>query len=462
MSAVLDPQTLSASPSADAPSSGGGPDASAISKYYEGQLNQDTAALSDLAKSDKPPDFVPPAPDGAPGAPQRPQGLTAVAPLLIGLAALGGKAAGIHATTMLGATNGMVEGLIKGNEQKYKDQKQAYDTAYEQYRIKWDQQQKIFNEMRQVYKGRVDADLRALQFARQVTHDNSTVTDRDVKNHLHAVEVDDKLRKTDIDAAYKQGELLIRQRAMEAKEKQLAQMAGTPKNAALLAAFARIGVSLPQGLRSQKILQETLSGLIDKYPDKTPDEIAQMVKSGQIDMRVSTTEASKLATREAAIAPVEKSINQPGGFLEQAEKAINDVNFPPLKKEAELKRYKMEQTGDPKLSAYETRVTELRQEYAIVLAKGGLTSDASRAEAARVVPEIITPAQFKEIKKAIYQGIETAKKGVRDSITDIGGTSAPPVPTEPTVYAYDNDPGSPTYGKPKFQKLKGQWVPIAN
>lgn len=456
MSAVLDPGALNAAPPADTSPSGAGPDASAISNYYQGQLNQDTAALADLAKQDKPPDFVPPGPEGQPGAPQHQPGITSVAPLLIGLTALAGKAAGLHATTMLGATNGMVEGLIKGNEQKYRDQKQAYDTAYQAYRDKWDQQQKIFNEMRQVYKGRVDADLKALQFARQVTHDNSTVTDRDVKNHLHAVEVDDKLRRTDIDAAYKQGELLIKQRAMEAKEKQLAQMAGTPANAALLAALAAAGVSLPQGLRSQKVLQETLGALIDKYPDKSPDEIAQMVKSGQIDMKVSTTEATKLATREAAIAPVEKSINQPGGFLDQAEKAINDVNFSPLKKQAEFERYKMDQTMAPKLSAYETRVTELRQEYAIVLAKGGLTSDASRAEAARVVPELITPAQFKEIKKAIYQGIETAKKGVRDSITDIGGTSAPPVPTEPTKYAYGPD------GKPQFQLIKGTWVPIAN
>jgi hypothetical protein len=101
-------------------------------------------------------------------------------------------------------------------------------------------------------------------------------------------------------------------------------------------------------------------------------------------------------------------------------------------------------------------VTELRQEYAIVLAKGGLTSDASRAEAARVVPEIITPAQFKEIKKAIYQGIETAKKGVRESITDIGGTSTPEAPpTPPPKYAYDAS------GKKTHQLINGNWVPIA-
>src|ERR1700676_3902648 len=157
-------------PDAASPS---GVDACAISTYYQDQLNTDTAALADVAKADKPQEFVPPGPEGAaPGAPQQQPGITAVAPLLIGLAALGGKATGLSATTMLGATNGMVEGLIKGNDQKYRDQKSAYDDAYSKWLDKWKQQQQIYNEMRQVYKGRVDADLKALQFARQVTGDN--------------------------------------------------------------------------------------------------------------------------------------------------------------------------------------------------------------------------------------------------------------------------------------------------
>jgi len=59
-----------------------------------------------------------------------------------------------------------------------------------------------------------------------------------------------------------------------------------------------------------------------------------------------------------------------------------------------------------------------------VLAKGGLTSDASRAEAEKVVPDIITPGQFGEIESAIIQGIETAKRGVDASIDEVAGRGA--------------------------------------
>lgn len=394
---------------------GAGPDTSAISNYYEGQLGSDTAALADLGKQEQQS-----APQFTEKPPERQPGITGVAPLLIGLAALGGKAAGLHATTMLGATNGMVEGLIKGNEQKYRDQKASYDAAYQQYRDKWDQQNKIYNEMRQVYKGRVDADLRALQFARQVTGDNAKVTQNDVKNHQQAIVIDDKLRNTDMRQAHNQAEEHIQLRKLEMEKEKIAQEAGSPENAALAAALADKGVDI-KGYRGKQ-LQLVLTGLIAKHPTMTNDEIADHVKSGQIDMRVATTEATKLSAREASIAPVEKSINQPGGFLDQAEKAVNDIGLPNSKIGAEVEYRAMEQRGDPKLSAYKTRVAELRAEYSIVLAKGGATSVHSQEEAAKVVPDIISPAQFKEVKKAIFQGIETAKKGVRESITDIGGT----------------------------------------
>lgn len=179
------------------------------------------------------------------------------------------------------------------------------------------------------------------------------------------------------------------------------------------------GVALPQGMRSAKTLNSTLNNLAELHPDKSPEELVSMIRTGQLDMKVDSTEAQKLAVRAASIAPVEKSIVDKGGFLDQAEKAVSDINFSDLKAAGKFENWKKEQTSDPKLSAYKTRVTELRQEYSIVLAKGGLTSDASRAEAEKVVPDIITPKQFGEIKKAITQGIETAKKGVDASIDDV-------------------------------------------
>lgn len=422
-------------------------DSSAISDYQK-QLGTDEGALADLAKqqSAQMPQFDPNA--TVPGEPQRQQGITGVAPFLIGLAALGGKAAGLHATTMLGATNGMVQGLIQGNEEVYRQQKDHFDSAYQQYRDKWDQQNKIFNEMREVYKGRVDADQKALQFARQLQHDDRTATLNDAKMHLQAQEFNQKLdeliHSDGWKEAHAQAEEHIQERKLEMAKQKAAADAGSPQNQALSAALIDKGVDI-KGYRGKQ-LQMALSGLIARHPDESLDQIADGVKTGKLSMQEATTETTKLSQREATIAPLEHSVVSPGGFLDQAKKAVDDLALPNFKKKAEAEYYLMEQRGDPKLTAYKARIGELRAEYSQVLAKGGATSVHAQEESAKVVPEIITPAQFKEIEAAVKAGIQASKKGIRQSLDEVrepASTVADPPPAAPvTTTPPDAPPGT--------------------
>jgi hypothetical protein len=473
MSAVLDPQamaSLSAAPPDSAPPPVAGTNVES-SPVYQGALSDyrsDTQALADLAKDEQASAPKPPA--EAP--PQHQPGITSTAPFLIAMAALGGKALGLHATTMLGATNGMVSGLIQGNEQKYKDQVAAYNDSYKQYREKFDQQQKIFNEMRQVYKGRVDADLKALTFARQVTGDNAKVDDRAVKNYLHAQEIDAKWQDTQSKIDYRAGELALQKRKLQEQiDNEGATL--TPEAAMLMASrllngekssevFSNIGRG-KQGAANITVVQNLFAQLAEgKGMDPKIQETAKSIATKKMQLaaesRVLSTEGAKLGAREASISPTENSILGPGGFAEQAEQAVNGLNLPSFKKEAEAKKFLAEQRMDPKVTAYTTRIAELRAEYAIVLAKGGVSSVHAQEEAAKVVPEIITPQTWPEVKKAMQQGIAASKRGVKESIAGITGNTpdAPPVPTEPTKYAYGQD------GKPMYQLIKGQWVPIAN
>jgi hypothetical protein len=187
----------------------------------------------------------------------------------------------------------------------------------------------------------------------------------------------------------------------------------------LLAAFADAGVTLPTGLRNKDTQNAALDGLMRKHPDMTPDEIAQGVKDGSISMAVSKTEGSVLARREAAILPVEKSITKPGGFLDQAEQAVNEVDFDNLKRAGQFEKWGKDELSDPALTSYKGAVTELRAEYAIVLSKGGLTTDKARDEADKVVPDIITKDQMKRIRRLVTNGIEASKRGVEESIRDL-------------------------------------------
>lgn len=149
---------------------------SGMAEPYQQQLEQDQDSLAGVNQDiSKIPDFTE----------QQPQinrnGVMATAPILIGLAALGGGLAKVHAKTMLNATNGMMKGLIQGNQKAYEDARVQYDDRYQKYLDKYKTQLQIFNEMRQVYKGRVDADLRALEIARKATGDQTKVDANSVK-----------------------------------------------------------------------------------------------------------------------------------------------------------------------------------------------------------------------------------------------------------------------------------------
>lgn len=90
-----------------------------------------------------------------------------------------------------------------------------------------------------------------------------------------------------------------------------AQMAGGP--GALLAALATKGVSLPAGLRSQQQQIATLNGLIAANPDKTPDQIADLVRTGQLDFNGAKRSTAQLATLAGAAdvqsRKIEKDLN---------------------------------------------------------------------------------------------------------------------------------------------------------
>jgi len=148
---------------------------------------------------------------------------------------------------------------------------------------------------------------------------------------------------------------------------------------------------------------------------KTADQVIGS-RAGTV---ATKTEASVLGRREAAILPVEQSITKPGGFLDQAESAVNSVNLSKLKAAGKFESWSKDQMSDPDLTRYRAAVAELRAEYAVVLSKGGQVTDAARHESEKVIPDLITPAQFKSIKQVVQQGIQASKTGVESSLAGV-------------------------------------------
>lgn len=194
-----------------------------------------------------------------------------------------------------------------------------------------------------------------------------------------------------------------------------------PKIKAVYGAMADAGVSFPPGMKSVKAQRTTIEGLLAKHPDDSPEQIVERVRSGELGLKAAGAETTALAKQKANLDRIEKSIVNPGGFLDQAEAAVKEVDLNKVKSLGKLSSWSREQMSDPALANYHTRITELRAEYAIVLSKGGQVTNEARNEAEKVVPDYLTPAQFARIRQAIEQGISASTKAVDESLGEATG-----------------------------------------
>ncbi len=329
-----------------------------MSAQYQQQLDEDTKALQNLPGQFQAQPFDPSAAMAPkPGEPQRGYGIMSVAPYLIGLSALGGKVAGLHAKTMLGATNGMVKGLIQGSDQAYKDSKARYDQAYQQWLDQFNQQKKIYDEMRQVYKGRVDADLRALEFARKATGDAHKVTQDDVKNWYESQRIANDFKKTNEQVNHDRAmEEIDRTKAEAAKQKAAAAQGGMQGREAVF--FNRVTAAGNEAAQAAENIMElpiesSRGWFGSAEPGKGLLDSAKSVLANKATSQEVQTYKTLIAGVRRNLAAIESSGLAPSGALSEQMSAVEiqegDTYLTKLRKMAELRQI-VEKGLEPNLS----------------------------------------------------------------------------------------------------------------
>lgn len=150
----------------------------------------------------------------------------------------------------------------------------------------------------------------------------------------------------------------------------------TPKMGELMAATAEQGVSLPTGFRSKAQQVELYQGLLDRNPDKSPDEIAKMLKTGQIEFG-----AQKKETQTAAgiAGKVEVAANELKQFVPLVRSASADLKRSNIKSLNELVQTADSQLSDPKLKTLKGYIVGTLNAYDVLASRGGTDAE-KRAE----------------------------------------------------------------------------------
>lgn len=109
-------------------------------------------------------------------------------PTLAILAAIGGALTRTSAIAMLGATNGIVQGVTQGNENLYRDSVNKWQTQYDRLKDHAKTVQDVYQGYIDSYKGRADAAEKAAEKTRLVTGDRVDARQLQISNSANLLE----------------------------------------------------------------------------------------------------------------------------------------------------------------------------------------------------------------------------------------------------------------------------------
>lgn len=191
-----------------------------------------------------------------------------------------------------------------------------------------------------------------------------------------------------------------------------------PDENQLMGALAERGVSLPAGLRSQQQMKATFRGLLDRNPGMTPDQVADLVRTGQLDFNGAKKSTAQLMTTAAAAnvqaSKLEKDFAQIEPLVAKLPNAPSIVNRALVGLQNNLSF-----GGDKDSAALVTYLREAATEYAKL--SSGSTGSAAPAEgnikeAVAIFQNALTQGGYQGLKEAILKSAQNKRDAVQEGL----------------------------------------------
>jgi len=345
------------------------------------------------------------------------------APLLMGLAAIGGAFGKIHGMAMLQSTNAMMKGLISGSDKQYKEAREKYDQDYNQYIAKSRMWSDVYRAYTQAYKGSIDAQQRAVAAANAavgIDQRQEKMTQDQIAKRLQLNGMIEKINAQIARWNHQNMTDAIKAAAAQTK----ADAAASGKSGArggdeplserakqLQGELSLHGVAIPSTARSKQLQVVALNSIVSEHPDKTPAQLAEEIRGHSLKLRADQASALMLGRKEAAVASGFNALVRPNGIFDQLDATASKINFGDLKVISQLKLLAQgHAVADPTLQAYKTLIEEARTELTQVLSRTGVPSDAVRRQTEEMLP---LKSSYAELKASIQ-----ASKLVAQSVSD--------------------------------------------
>lgn len=181
-----------------------------------------------------------------------------------------------------------------------------------------------------------------------------------------------------------------------------ARVTFTPEEGDLMGALAERGVNLPAGLRSREQMKSTFGSLLARNPNLSPDDIAEKIATGQINLASERKSTQTAAALEGRIAVAQNEVQQFIPLARAASQALPRGEFVPWNK---LSQYSDEQLSSPQLAEFKAYMTTLSNAYDQLAARGGTDAD-KRAHNRKM----FDTAQSPEALEAVFTALTNEAK----------------------------------------------------
>lgn len=213
----------------------------------------------------------------------------------------------------------------------------------------------------------------------------------------------------------------IAQQRADTADKKAQGTAFTPEEGDLMAALAERSVSLPTGLRTRDQMKATFSSLISRHPDKTPDQIADDIKSGKLKLAAETKGAQTAGTQIGKVALAANELDTFGDQTLSASNAIPRGKFVPWNK---LKQMGAKQISDKSLLRFKAKMQALENAYNQLAGRSG-TDVEKRAHIHELFNTSNDPGAVETLVQALKEEAVGAREAADRTIAETSGSSIP-------------------------------------
>ena len=334
---------------------------------------------------------------------------------------MGGRGASSAAANAQAAMTGIIGGWNKGEDEEVARQKQVFDENANYLKQKADKVREIYKDYEEdalkvgvpTAQGRLqqrllteaDADVNAAK-VQQAGAAAGAKQAEDIFKMSTAFE--EKKRQLDEQYFFKREELAIRRQA---------QQQFSPTMGDLMGALAEKGVSLPTGLRSQKQQFALYQGLLERHPGMSVDQIADLIKGGQIDLKAELKETQIAAGIAGRVGVASQEITPMGDLVLGTAAKVPRGKFLPVNK---LLRAEETQLQDPHLRTLQVQINSMLNAYDVLAARGG-TDAAKRETAHRLLTDADSPETLAAGVQAFKQEADIAEKAAYRTTHKYGG-----------------------------------------